>query len=52
MLVLTLFLGFCTIGLIGYSVIPAVYGRAAVIGGKREQKFSNTMEQLMSRQSG
>lgn len=50
MLVLTLFLGFCTIGLMGYSIIPALYNRAAVVSGQREQKFSNKMEQLMSRQ--
>lgn len=50
MLVLILFLVFCTVGLAGYSLAPAVYSRAAVYSEKRRQKFSNNLDQLMSRQ--
>jgi len=49
MLVLTLFLCFCTVGLIGYAITPMIYGRATVASGKRQQRLSNEMEQLMSR---
>lgn len=47
MLVLFIFLTFCTVGLIGYSIAPAVYGNFAVVSEKRQQKFSNQMEQLL-----
>lgn len=47
MLVLFIFLTFCTVGLIGYSIAPAVYGNFAIISEKRQQKFSNQMEQLL-----
>jgi len=49
MTTLTFFLIFCTAGLIGYSVFPAVYNRVSVLGSRRQQKFSNRMEQLMHR---
>lgn len=47
MLVLFIFLTFCTVGLIGYSIAPAVYGNFSIISEKRQQKFSNQMEQLL-----
>lgn len=49
MLVLTIFLVFCTAGLIGFSIIPGIYGRLSVESDKRRQKFSNKMEQLVPR---
>ena len=50
MLPLILFLIFCTVGLVGYAVIPAMYGRAAVLGEERQRKLSTRMEHLMPRQ--
>jgi len=47
MLPLFIFLTFCTVGLIGYSIAPAIYGNVAIIGERRRQKFSNKMEQLV-----
>ena len=50
MLAVTLFLIFCTVGLVGYAVIPTMYGRAAVLGEERQRKLSSRMEHLMPRQ--
>jgi tight adherence protein B len=50
MLVLTTFLVFCTVALIGYAITPVIYTRLAIAGEKRQIKFSNKMEQLMPRQ--
>ena len=50
MLPLILFLIFSTVGLVGYAVIPAMYGRAAVLGEERQRKLSTRMEHLMPRQ--
>src|SRR3989338_6547970 len=50
MLPLILFLIFCTVGLVGYAVIPAMYGRAAALGEERQRKLSTRMEHLMPRQ--
>src|SRR3989338_3263572 len=50
MLVLSLFLVFCTVGMIGYAVIPAAYASSAVLSEKRRQGFSSRMEHLMPRQ--
>ena len=50
MLAITLFLIFCTVGLVGYAVIPTMYGRAAVLSEERQRKLSNRMEHLMPRQ--
>ena len=50
MLILSLFLGFCTVTIIGYVITPTIYSRAAIASGKRQQKISNKMEQLMPRQ--
>lgn len=50
MFVLTIFLVFCTVGLVGYSILPAIYGRLAIASEKRQQRFSNRMEQLIPRQ--
>lgn len=50
MLTLVLLLVFVTTALIGYSIIPALYSQATIVGDKRSQKLSATMEQLMSRQ--
>lgn len=47
MLVLFIFLTFCTVGLIGYSVAPAIYGNFTVVSERRRQKFSNRMELLV-----
>lgn len=50
MLAITFFLVFSTVGLIGYVVIPNVYGRAAVLSEERQRKLSIRMEHLMPRQ--
>jgi len=50
MLVFTLFLIFCTVGMIGYVLSPMVYSKASIASGKRQQMLSNKMEQLMPRQ--
>lgn len=50
MLILLIFLTFCTAGLIGYSLAPAIYGNFAVVSEKRHQEFSNQMEQLLPQQ--
>jgi len=50
MLVSVLFLVFCTFGLIGYAIIPVIYGKTAVFGEKRQRSFSSNMENLMPRQ--
>ena len=50
MLVLTLFLCFATVAMIGYVIAPTVYNKAMIAGGKRQQKISNKMEHLMPRQ--
>ena len=49
MLNLTLFLIFCTVGLIGYAVIPLVYQRALIVNQARGQKISGNIEQILSR---
>ena len=49
MLTLILFLIFCTVGLIGYAVIPMTYDRLLTVNEKRQQKFTLNMEQLVSR---
>ena len=50
MFVLTLFLCFCTVGLIGYAVTPMIYTKATILSDKQQQRLSNKMEQLMPRQ--
>jgi tight adherence protein B len=50
MLVLLLFLCFCTVSLIGFVIAPAVYSRTMIESGKQQQRISNKMEQLMPRQ--
>lgn len=50
MLILLIFLTFCTVGLVGYSVAPALYGNFAVASEKRQRDFSNRMEQLVPQQ--
>jgi len=50
MMALVFFLIFATVALIGYAVAPAVYMKATIASGKRQQKFSNEMERLMPRQ--
>jgi tight adherence protein B len=47
MLTVFIFLTFCTVGLIGFSVAPAIYGNFAIASERRRQKFSNKMEQLV-----
>jgi tight adherence protein B len=39
-----------TVALIGYAITPALYSKAMVASGKRQQRISNKMEQLMPRQ--
>lgn len=50
MLTICLFLIFFSVGLVGYAVIPAVYGRAAVLSDERQRRLSSRMEHLMPRQ--
>lgn len=50
MLAFILFLVFCTVALVGYSVVPSMANRASVLNEKRQQRFTNKMEQLVSRQ--
>lgn len=50
MLAITLFLILFTVSLVGYTVIPSLYGRAAVLGEERQRKISGRMEHLMPRQ--
>ncbi len=50
MLIAGLFLMFCTVGLIGYALIPPVYSKASVLSEKRKHKLSTRMEQHVSRQ--
>jgi len=49
MLITVLFLVFCTAGVVGFAVVPMMYGRAAVITEKRQQKMTNKMGQLMTK---
>jgi tight adherence protein B len=50
MLILTLFLCFSTVALIGFVIAPTIYSKTAIASGKRQQRISNKMEQLMPRQ--
>ena len=49
-MVLTLFLVFCTVALIGYSVIPTAYDKAVIYNQKRVQKFYNKLDRVVPRQ--
>jgi len=40
---------FCTVGFIGYQIVPMVYSKTALFGEKRQQRLSVDMESLMSR---
>jgi|GEM_PF-972439 len=50
MLAITLFLILFTVSLVGYTVIPSMSGRAAVLGDERQRKLASRMEHLMPRQ--
>ncbi len=50
MLTLFIFLTFCTVGLIGYSIAPSIYGNFLIASEKRQRDFSNRMEQLVPQQ--
>ena len=50
MLTLFIFLIFCTVGLIGYSIAPSIYGNFLIASEKRQRDFSNRMEQLVPQQ--
>jgi len=50
MFTLILFMVFCTVGLIGYSIIPTLYNRTVIVSEKRQQKLSTTIEQVLPRQ--
>lgn len=47
LLALIFFLAFVTVMLIAYTVMPILYERSTTEGSKRQQKLTNTMEQLM-----
>ena len=49
MLVLILMLVFCTVGFIGYQIVPTIYTKTALFSEKRQQRLSANMESLMSR---
>jgi len=49
MIYVTLFLVFCTVGLLGYSVLPMSYNKAVAFSKKREEQLSNKMDKLLSR---
>lgn len=48
-MILSIFLVFCTIALLGYSIIPMMYNASVVYGKKREQKLTNKMDRLLPR---
>lgn len=50
MLPFILFLIFCTVALVGYAIVPLVYGRVSAESEKQRQKLAVNMEQLMPRQ--
>jgi tight adherence protein B len=50
MLIFIIFLIFITVGLISYSIIPALYTRAAVFNEMRQKNFTDRMENMMPRQ--
>ena len=49
MLFIIIFLGFTTAALVGYVVVPSVFGAAVVTNQRRRQKLANNMENLMPR---
>lgn len=50
MMVLTLFLCFSTVAMVGYVIAPMLYNRTMIESGKQQQRIANKMEQLMPRQ--
>jgi len=50
MLMVILFIIFCAVAFVSYSVAPSLYDRVSVVSDKRQQNLSTSMEQLMSRQ--
>ena len=50
MLMIALFLIFCTIAITGYVIIPMVSQQASVLSVKRQQTITNRIEQLLPRQ--
>ena len=49
MLIMILFLVFSTAALIGYALIPSLYGKTSVYSERRQQSLSSRMERLMPR---
>ena len=50
MLIITLFLIFCTIAMTGYAIIPLISRQMSVLSVKRQQTMTSRMEQLLPRQ--
>ena len=50
MLIIALFLIFCTIAITGYVIIPMVSQQASVLSVKRQQTLTSRIEQLLPRQ--
>ncbi|MBF0385786.1 MAG: type II secretion system F family protein [Candidatus Omnitrophica bacterium] len=50
MLYIVLGIVFATAGILGYYVIPALYGQMMIMGERRKQDLSSQMEQLMPKQ--
>ncbi len=48
-MILAIFLVFCTVALLGYSVIPMAYNAGVTYGKKREQKLATKMDRLLTR---
>lgn len=48
-MILSIFLVFCTVTLLGYSIIPMMYNASIAYGKKREQKLTNKMDRLLPR---
>lgn len=50
MLIIIFLLVFATVTLISYSLAPAIYSKTAIFSEKRQNKFTQSMEQLLPRQ--
>lgn len=46
-LLLIIFLAFSSMMLVGYAVVPIIYEKSTTEGSKRQQKITNSIEQLM-----
>ncbi|OGW96903.1 MAG: hypothetical protein A2Y04_00755 [Omnitrophica WOR_2 bacterium GWC2_45_7] len=50
MLILILFFIFCTVAMVSYVGVPELTNRLALANEKRQQKYSNKLEQILSKQ--